>query len=61
MYAYITCVQSHSDICGGGGDYLLDVSDIHELNHFILFGAAGSGTGALKAQVAIGEKGRKVS
>lgn len=50
------CVQSHTDILGA---YLLDVSDVHELDYFILFGAAGSGTGALEAQVAEGQNGRK--
>lgn len=40
--------------------YLLDVSDVHQLDHFILFGAAGSGTGALEAQVTNREKGINV-
>ena len=31
--------------------YLLDVSDVHQLDNFILLGGAGSGAGALKAQV----------
>lgn len=32
-------------------DYLLYVSDVHQLDNFILLGGAGSGAGALKAQV----------
>lgn len=36
--------------------YLLYVSDVHQLDNFILLGRTGSGTGALKAQVAGGNR-----
>lgn len=32
-------------------DYLLYVCDVHQLDNFILLGGAGSGAGALKAQI----------
>lgn len=37
-------------------DYLLYVSDVHQLDDFILLGGAGSRAGALKAQVTDGER-----
>lgn len=39
--------------------YLLYVSDVHQLDNFILLGRGGSGAGALKAQIADGEEERK--
>lgn len=38
--------------------YLLNVSDVHQLDNLILLRGAGSGAGALKAQVTEGEKER---
>lgn len=41
--------------------YLLYVSDVHQLDDFVLLGGAGSGAGALEAQVTDGEKERETS
>ena len=52
-------VRFHQTFCNstgavsGNGTYLLNVSDVHQLDDFVLFGGARPGAGALKAQVTV--------
>lgn len=50
LICYLNIINSECPV------YLLYVSNVHQLDNFILLGGAGPGAGALKAQITVRER-----